>query len=121
MHLSVMRKGWSGRPGQSVVRNTDGSLFGNRKRPRSEDRGLSILSRRRPTFPHSYPCSIVGPARLNFRVRDGNGCDPRGMITGNLLELEGGKRSSAPCAQNRTPCGQAAWATTEFGWHYKFG
>src|SRR5258705_11951785 len=43
-----------------------------------------ILSRRRPTFPHSYPCSIIGPARLNFRVRDGNGCDPGGMTTRNL-------------------------------------
>ena len=44
------------------------------------------LSRRRPTFPHSYPCSIIGPARLNFRVRDGNGCDPRGMATGKFLK-----------------------------------
>src|SRR5229473_4931194 len=35
----------------------------------------------RPTFPHSYPCSIIGPAGLNFRVRDGNGCDPRGVAT----------------------------------------
>src|SRR6266403_3550816 len=55
-----------------------------RKRPRTGVRGLWNLSRRRPTFPHSYPCSIIGPARLNFRVRDGNGCDPRGMTTGNL-------------------------------------
>ena len=54
-----------------------------KKRPRSEDRGLCKLSRRRPTFPRSYPRSIIGPARLNFRVRDGNGCDPRGMTTGN--------------------------------------
>src|SRR5215471_15858208 len=53
------------------------------KRPQSEDRGLLNLSRRRPTFPRSYPRSIIGPARLNFRVRDGNGCDPRGMTTGN--------------------------------------
>jgi hypothetical protein len=44
---------------------------------------FGILSRRRPTFPRSYPRSIIGPARLNFRVRDGNGCDPRGMTTGN--------------------------------------
>src|SRR6266700_7270354 len=43
--------------------------------------GLWCLSWRRPTFPHSYPCSIIGPAGLNFRVRDGNGCDPRGMTT----------------------------------------
>jgi len=26
-----------------------------------------------PTFPHSYPCSIIGPARLNFRVVRGIG------------------------------------------------
>ena len=42
------------------------------------------------------------------------------MITGKLLELAGGKRSSEPVAQDGNPCGQAAWATTEFGWHYKF-
>ena len=26
----------------------------------------------------------MGPGGLNFRVRDGNGCDPSGMIAGNL-------------------------------------
>ena len=30
--------------------------------------------RRRPTLPHSYPCSTIGAEELNFRVRDGNGC-----------------------------------------------
>ena len=40
------------------------------------------LNRRRPTLPRSFPRSTIGPARLNFRVRDGNGCDPRGNITG---------------------------------------
>src|SRR5260370_21592314 len=59
-----------------------------RKRPRTGVRGLVILSRRRPTFPHSCPCSIIGPARLNFRVRDGNGCDPRGMTTRKLETRE---------------------------------
>ena len=38
-------------------------------------------SRRRPTLPHSYPCSTIGPEGLNFRVRDGNGCDPLGIAT----------------------------------------
>jgi hypothetical protein len=28
------------------------------------------------------PCSTMGPGGLNFRVRDGNGCDPSGMIAG---------------------------------------
>ena len=40
-----------------------------------------IYSRRRPTLPHSYPCSTIGPEGLNFRVRDGNGCDPLGIAT----------------------------------------
>jgi hypothetical protein len=40
------------------------------------------LCRRRPTLPHTYACSTIGPAGLNFRVRDGNGCFPCGKITG---------------------------------------
>jgi hypothetical protein len=47
-------------------------------------RGPFILSRRRPTFPRSYPRSIIGDAELNCRVRNGNGCDLRSMTTGNL-------------------------------------
>src|SRR5581483_116206 len=43
-----------------------------------------ILSRRRPTFPRSCPRSIIGDAELNCRVRNGNGCVLRSMITGNL-------------------------------------
>ena len=30
-------------------------------------------------------CSTIGPAGLNFRVRDGNGWIPRGKITDNLI------------------------------------
>ena len=46
-----------------------------------------LNSLRRPTLPHSYPCSTIGPERLNFRVRDGNGCDPLGIATEKLLAL----------------------------------
>ena len=38
------------------------------------DSGLSRDFRRRPTLPHSLPCSTIGAEELNFRVRDGNGC-----------------------------------------------
>src|SRR6185312_1454382 len=41
------------------------------------------LSRRRPTLPHTFACSTISPAGLNFRVRDGNGWIPRGKITDN--------------------------------------
>ena len=33
------------------------------------------MFRQRPTFPGSFPPSIIGTTELNFRVRDGNGCD----------------------------------------------
>ena len=35
-------------------------------------------------FPTIENCSIIGSSRLNFRVRDGNGCDPTDKITGKL-------------------------------------
>src|SRR5215475_12809423 len=47
-----------------------------------------ILSWQRPTFPHSYPCSIIGSVGLNFRVRDGNGCDPHDMTTRKVKEVD---------------------------------
>jgi hypothetical protein len=34
------------------------------------------LCRRRPTLPHTFAYSTIGPAGLNFRVRDGNGSVP---------------------------------------------
>ena len=42
------------------------------------------LCRRRPTLPHTFACSTIGPAGLNCRVRDGNGWIPRGKITDKL-------------------------------------
>ena len=36
-------------------------------------------------FPTTESCSIIGSNRLNYRVRDGNGCDPVDTITGKLV------------------------------------
>ena len=41
--------------------------------------------RRRPTLPLSFPSSTIGAGGLNFRVRDGNGCIPSAIATGNWL------------------------------------
>lgn len=38
-------------------------------------------------FPTTESCSIIGSNRLNFRVRDGNGCDPVDTITGKLVKI----------------------------------
>ncbi len=35
------------------------------------------------TLPGGYPPSTIGAGGLNFRVRDGNGCDSAAMATGN--------------------------------------
>jgi hypothetical protein len=56
-----------------------------KKAPSSKGWG-SRICRRSPNLPHTYACSTIGPTRLNFRVRDGNGCDPRSKLTGKLLK-----------------------------------
>jgi hypothetical protein len=52
------------------------------------ERGL-YLCRQLPTLPHTFACSTIGPAGLNFRVRDGNGWNPRGKITDKSRRLAG--------------------------------
>ncbi len=44
----------------------------------------SEKSRRRPTLPGGYPPSTIGAGGLHYRVRDGNGCFPAAIATGNL-------------------------------------
>ena len=43
-----------------------------------------FITRQRPTFPRPHGSSSIGLGGLNFRVRDGNGCGPSGMATGNI-------------------------------------
>jgi hypothetical protein len=42
--------------------------------------------RQRPTLPRGFPRSTIGSGGLNFRVRDGNGCDPSDIATGKLSQ-----------------------------------
>jgi hypothetical protein len=63
------------------------------------------LCRQRPTLPHTFACSTIGPAGLNCRVRDGNGWIPRGKITDNLRRLAGvnetaARRRMGACCRN---------------------
>ena len=39
-------------------------------------------NRQRPTFPGSFPPSIIGAKELNYCVRDGNRCDLLAIVTG---------------------------------------
>ncbi len=64
-----------------------------RKAPHLAVRGLlSRLFRRRPTLPGGDPPSTIGAGGLNFRVRDGNGCDSTAMATGNRAQAKPGRR-----------------------------
>ncbi len=60
----------------NCIRNQSQKSTLKKKAPSSKGWGLRIC--------HTYACSTIGPTRLNFRVRDGNGCDPRGKLTGKV-------------------------------------
>ena len=55
-----------------------------RKGPTLSNRAFVINPRQRPTLPPTCAGSTIGGSRLNFRVRNGNGCDPAPMATGKL-------------------------------------
>ena len=57
-------------------------------------------SRQRPTLPRRCHRSTIGPGGLNDRVRNGNGCGPSGIATGNtarVLDIGIGKRPRVGC------------------------
>src|SRR5262249_31588437 len=61
--------------------------------------------RRRPTLPGSHPPSTIGAGGLHFRVRDGNGCFPAALTTGNRRARARSlvNRRSSPAERTRTP------------------
>ena len=77
-------------------------------------------SRQRPTLPHTCACSTIGGGRLNFRVRNGNGCDPAPMTTGKLVvrgSIAWGVASSRAASRygsSRTISLSIVKATTEY-------
>ena len=50
----------------------------------SEEGARARDPRRRPTLPGGCPPSTIGAGGLHFRVRNGNGCFPAAIATGNL-------------------------------------
>jgi hypothetical protein len=70
------------------------------------------IFRRRPTLPHSFPCSTIGAEGLNFRVRDGNGCIPFAIAAENLISerIQSGYGFHDVCVSDlyRLFCGQAS-------------
>jgi hypothetical protein len=74
-----------------TVDPTDGGAATRTKRrahgtgKREEGRQMAALFnseiRRRPTLPGGLPPSTIGAGGLNFRVRNGYGCDPSAIAT----------------------------------------
>jgi hypothetical protein len=72
-----------------VVRSVPvSSVQGKSPRVVTPTGSLEHYPRQRPTLPRTFARSTIGGSRLNFRVRNGNGCDPAPMTTGKL-EIEG--------------------------------
>ena len=60
-----------------------------RKRPRCVS-NVTFIYAGNDLLSHTLgACSTIGPAGLNFRVRYGNGWNPRGKITDNLRRWRG--------------------------------
>ena len=55
-----------------------------KKRP-AKAASLDIKSRHRPTLPPPLEGSTIGAGGLNFRVRDGTGCDPSAVGTETIF------------------------------------
>ncbi len=55
------------------------------KRPR-QNLSWSFLARQRPTLAGGVPPTTIGAGELNFRVRDGNGCDLSAIVTEQYIE-----------------------------------
>ncbi len=70
--------------GFETVDRFGGSNAYKEKAPVISHWGLVMNPRQRPTLPPTYAGSTIGGSRLNFRVRNGNGCDPAPMATGKL-------------------------------------
>jgi hypothetical protein len=88
---------------EAKSRNTKSSLKSKRPGIAMQSRAFFLKNRRRPTLPHSLPCSTIGAEELNFRVRNGNGWNLFAMTTEKMFfKLS----SSTPSAHD-----QPAWHT----------
>ncbi len=79
------RVSWSA-GGKGVRSGPSSARVPKRRDPLEPELGgdlVSEKSRRRPTLPGGLPPSTIGAGGLNCRVRNGNGCFPAAMATGN--------------------------------------
>ena len=66
--------------------------------------------RRRRTLPPGHPGSTIRAARLNDRVRDGNGCDPRAIVTDQFLDWLASQVMGSTEQTGHEPDLQGSWS-----------
>ena len=82
-------------------------LLGNKKGLVVKPSLFILLIRRLLTFPGLRGPSIISHGGLNFRVRNGNGCDPSGIATGILIRRA--KDINTTAEKNATICRKKWW------------
>ncbi len=63
-------------------------LFNKTKKQKDQDNLVLVFlfARQRPTLAGGVPPTTIGAGELNFRVRDGNGCDLSAIVTEQYVE-----------------------------------
>jgi hypothetical protein len=77
----VVRNGNSRRHGCNIIPLSKPTT----KNPACLQAGFLHLDRQRSTLPPRLQGSTIDTERLNFRVRNGNGCDPLVIATGDIF------------------------------------
>ena len=67
--------------------------------------------RQRSTLPQGCPCSTIGPGELNFRVRDGNGCDLFGIAARKKHETKCEARAGCVAATREKSFERSSYST----------
>ena len=71
-----------------------------------------MVVRRRPTLPHSLPCSTIGAEGLSFRVRNGTGRFPLAMTAVTLWRCPGHEPAVKNWFVGARLSGTAQWTRT---------
>ena len=76
---------------RSRARVTRSNAYPERRTPAANGSRRAFVFKkgwRRRTLPQSLLCSTIRAARLNGRVRDGNGCVPRAKATNHICRVQ---------------------------------
>src|SRR5712691_1288630 len=74
---------------------------------RTAEAGFASEGWRRPTLPRPRSRSTIGADRLNYRVRDGNGCGPAALVASQKPMTDAWMKESGTIATGRDQAARA--------------